>query len=268
MRYGPEHGDTLPMQFHVQPRGPRQFVDSTIVLTNRSTASAAERFTLAMRVLPHVTTVGDYTAGGFSAQYPARLPNGWELSVAYKMSVDHTGMCWDGIGVMPDIFCANTQEEIDAGTDHALEFAVEVLDQGPLQEQDESASLLHIRTSVVEAYLEGLEQGGVEAAVRAIEHVTAGDPDSFFLDVKHCIKSAQAFVVSGRSAEVIPLLELCLETYPQVAMTYGCLAKAHYDLGDLDGAREFVESGEKVTPMYSWERPLLDDVKAALDGGG
>jgi hypothetical protein len=97
------------------------------------------------------------------------MPNGWELLISYKMSVDHTGMCWDGIGVMPDLFCRNTDSEIKAGTDRALEFAIMLLEQGPLKKQDESASLLHIRTSLVEMYMEGLEKGGVEAAVKAVE---------------------------------------------------------------------------------------------------
>ncbi|MCP4007427.1 MAG: S41 family peptidase [bacterium] len=265
MRYGPEHDSTLPMHFHVQPRGPKQFTKSTILLTNRSTASAAERFTLAMRVLPHVTHVGDYTSGAFSAQYPAQLPNEWTLLISYKMSMDHTGLCWDGIGVMPDLFVRNTAEEIRARSDRALEFAVKLLEHAPLELQDESASLLHVRTSLVEAYVDGLEAGGVEAAVGAVREARSGDEDSYFLDGKHCLKTAQEYVQRKRASEVIPLLELCRDTYPQVAMTYGLLAEAYLNSGDVESASAVIAAGESVTPTFPWERPLLDRVRASLE---
>ncbi|MHC5113087.1 MAG: S41 family peptidase [Planctomycetota bacterium] len=264
MRYGPEHDDTLPMHFHVQPRGPAPFTKSTILLTNRSTASAAERFTLAMRVLPHVTHVGDYTSGAFSAQYPAPLPNGWSLLVSYKMSMDHTGLCWDGIGVMPDLFARNRADEIKARSDRALEFAVELAQHAPLRLQDESESLRHVRTSLVEAYVEELEAGGVDAAAGAVREVRSGDDDSFFLDVKHCLKTAQGYVTQGRAADVIPLLEICRDTYPQVVMTYGLLAEAYLKSGDAERARTTVAAGESLVPTFPWERPQLDRVRALL----
>lgn len=265
MRYGPEHDDTMPMQFHVQPRGPIQFKRSTVLLTNRATGSAAERFTLAMRVLPHVTSVGDYSAGAFSAKYRDRLPNGWSLDISYKVSVDHMGICWDGVGVMPDLYCENTPEAINAETDHALEFAIALLGSGPLKLQDESASLLHVKTSIVETFFEGLNKGGIEAAKGALDQARRGNPNDYFLDPKHCLNAADPLVFQDRAADAIPLLEFCIETYPRLAMAYGLLSAAHINNGDPESARAIVERGEAVEAWLPWERDLLNRVKAALE---
>ena len=70
-RYGPKHDDFWPEEFgNIEPGGPLQFTGPTVLLTDRISASAAEGFTMAMRVLPHVTVVGDTTEGALSSQFP------------------------------------------------------------------------------------------------------------------------------------------------------------------------------------------------------
>ena len=102
-RYGPKHDDLWPTEYrNTEPAGPLQFTRPTVLLANRISASAADGFVLAMRVLPHVTVLGDLTEGAFSAQFPDRLPNGWILWVAFKVVRDQNGACWDGVGVPPD----------------------------------------------------------------------------------------------------------------------------------------------------------------------
>ena len=68
-----------------------------------------------MRVLPHVTVVGDLTEGALSSQFPDKMPNGWTLWIAFKVIRDLNGVCWDGIGVPPDLRMVNTPEDIAAG---------------------------------------------------------------------------------------------------------------------------------------------------------
>jgi carboxyl-terminal processing protease len=79
-RYGPKHDDFWPPEYRaVEPAGPLQFTRPVVLLVHRHTSSGPEGFALAMRVLPHVTVVGDLTEGALSAQFPDRLPNGWTL---------------------------------------------------------------------------------------------------------------------------------------------------------------------------------------------
>ena len=99
-RYGPKHDDFWLEEYStIEPGGPLQFTGPTVLLTDRASASAAEGFVLAMRVLPHVTVVGDTTEGAFSSQFPDKMPNGWTLWVAFKELRDHDGVCWDGVGI-------------------------------------------------------------------------------------------------------------------------------------------------------------------------
>ena len=154
-RYGRKHDELLPPDYrNVVPSGPSQFTRPTVLLTDRFTASAAEGFTLAMRVQPHVTVVGDLTEGAFSAQAPDRMPNGWTLWVAFHVATDHNGVNWDGIGIPPDLRIVNTAADVAAGIDRPIEFSLDLLDKGTPAPQDESSSLANLKTSVVLTYLE------------------------------------------------------------------------------------------------------------------
>ncbi|MCX6557721.1 MAG: S41 family peptidase, partial [Candidatus Aminicenantes bacterium] len=127
-RYGLKHDDFWPEEFcNIEPAGPLQFTGPTVLLTDRISASAAEGFTMAMRVLPHVTVVGDTTEGALSSQFPDRMPNGWNLWVAFKEVRDHEGVCWDGVGIPPDLRILNSAANIAAGRDQVLEFAMKYL---------------------------------------------------------------------------------------------------------------------------------------------
>ncbi len=99
IRNGPKRDDFSPPKYwYVEPVGPRPFTKPVILLTHRFSVSAAENFALAMRLLPHVTVVGDATSGVFADVYRDRLPNGWQFSVSYKLFVDQDGFCWEGTG--------------------------------------------------------------------------------------------------------------------------------------------------------------------------
>jgi C-terminal processing protease CtpA/Prc len=125
---GPGHGDFAePVMWHVDPAGPMQFTKPVILLTDYTSGSAAENFALAMRVLPHATIVGDFTAGCFADADADKLPNGWYFSLSLNLFKDHNGICWEGIGVPPDLRITNTEEDISNKKDRVLEFAIELL---------------------------------------------------------------------------------------------------------------------------------------------
>ena len=73
------------------------------LVTNDVTASAAEIFTMCMRSLPQVTTVGLHTEGALSDILQKTLPNGWGLGLSNEIYHDHEGICHEGPGVPPQI---------------------------------------------------------------------------------------------------------------------------------------------------------------------
>ncbi|TPV96671.1 MAG: S41 family peptidase [Myxococcales bacterium FL481] len=87
----------------VEPRGDRSFVGPVVLLTSRNTISAAETFTLAMRALPQVTTVGTRTYGAFSDVLVRTLPNGWLVGLSNEVYEDPEGGVFEVVGVPPDV---------------------------------------------------------------------------------------------------------------------------------------------------------------------
>ncbi|MBN2266862.1 MAG: S41 family peptidase, partial [Candidatus Babeliaceae bacterium] len=131
IRIGPGYEDFGPPKYwHVEPASPRTFTKPVILLTDRTSVSAAENFTLAMRVLPHVTIVGDTTSGCHADSKGINLPNGWTVTVPFNLFLDPNGFCWEGIGIPPDIRQINTKNDLEAGRDRILELAIDLLKTG------------------------------------------------------------------------------------------------------------------------------------------
>jgi tetratricopeptide (TPR) repeat protein len=240
-----------------------------VLLINRDTASGPEAFTLAMRVLPHVTVVGDLTEGALSTQFPDRMPNGWTLWSAFKVMRDHAGICWDGLGIPPDLLVLNTPAEIAAGTDRQLEFAQRLLERGAPEPQDEAASLRAVKTSLVDEYARGVRQQQVEAAITALNRARAAGADTAFFGVDEAMQFADQCLGRKQYPAAIGLLQACQEDFPQLAATYAMLAKAYVGAGDVAAAEAALAQGKSVEPMFpsevaQIERARLEVRKAKL----
>jgi Peptidase family S41/Tricorn protease C1 domain len=130
-RDGPAHDDfTAPFAWYERPDGPRQFTGPIALLTNRWTASAAERFALALRVLPNVTFVGDTTQGAFPHAVPRELPNGWLYRVTVGVVVGPDRESYEGVGIPPDVAVNLAPADSAAGRDTILETAIALLANG------------------------------------------------------------------------------------------------------------------------------------------
>ncbi len=264
-RYGVKHDALWMVEYrNVEPGGPLQFTGPTVVLTDRFTASAAERFVLALRVLPHVTVVGDLTEGALSAQFPDRMPNGWTLWVSFRVVTDQNGVNWDGAGIPPDLRVVNTAADVAAGVDRPLEFAQQFLEKGTPAAQDESSSLVSLKTSLVETYLATVKAKGVQAAVSELTHLRAKPRGDYFLAVDEAMQEAGPLLAQKQYAEAIGLLQACQEEWPQLASTYAMLARAYLGKGDLAAAEAIMKRGEKVEPGLPSEVPQIEQAKAAI----
>jgi hypothetical protein len=116
------------IDFYISPKGPEQFLKPVVVLTSKSTGSAAEWFTLAMKTLPNATVVGDTTSGCFSPKVERELPNGWSFTLSSKIAVSAEMVQYEGFGIPPDFTILNTKNDLDNKRDAMLEKAIEVIE--------------------------------------------------------------------------------------------------------------------------------------------
>ncbi len=110
----------------VNPEG--EYIDKpVIVLTDRYTISAGERATMAFSVLPNVTIVGDTTNGAHGTLIGRELANGWFYSLVTQKVELADGKSYEGIGIAPDVYLKNVIDDVNAGVDKVLEYAVDEL---------------------------------------------------------------------------------------------------------------------------------------------
>ncbi|MDO1451200.1 S41 family peptidase [Rhodocytophaga aerolata] len=108
-----------------KPTGGYTFTKPTVVLTSILTSSAAEVFTLMMRQLPQVQTMGESTNGIFSTVLPKELPNGWLLTLSNERLTDAQGQVFEGTGIPVDIAAPfPSKAERDNGQDSGIEKAI------------------------------------------------------------------------------------------------------------------------------------------------
>jgi len=232
-RVGPGHGDFAePYYWHVDP-SERTFTKPIVLLTSRLSISAAENFALAMRVLPHVTVVGDTTSGCFADMVWFDLPNGWRYSLSRNLFVDYTGRCWEGTGVPPDVLVHG--EHVEGDKDRAFETALELLrgDGPPLQ--DESASAAAVRQNLVETLARGLESGGFDEARAAFDGEKRGlPPESWYIHERDINALGYQMLTDGRLDDAVGVFELQVELLPQNANAYDSLGEAYMKRGETE----------------------------------
>ncbi len=98
-------GDGLgPVQnYYMEPAGGLRFAGPVYLLTAMRTASAGEIFTLCMRALPQVHTVGRPTLGILSDNLKKHLPNGWVCSISNEFYRTPKGELFEGSGIPVDV---------------------------------------------------------------------------------------------------------------------------------------------------------------------
>ncbi|RPI18127.1 MAG: hypothetical protein EHM58_06825 [Ignavibacteriae bacterium] len=128
-RNGPKHSDfTSPVTQTISPRkSSPNFTKQIILLTNRVTASASEMFALFFKQLPYSIQIGDSTSGSIGLIRGFQLPNGWLYEMPDGLTLTMDDKSLEGIGVVPDIYVRNTEEEIFRGYDRVLETALEYI---------------------------------------------------------------------------------------------------------------------------------------------
>lgn len=128
---GPGHEDfSEPFEFFYEPLSAPNIVwiKPVVLLTNRSTFSAANFFTAVMRSLPQVVHAGATTGGGSGMPATYELPGGWSVRMSAVSVLDSEGRVTEH-GIAPDEGCevALDPEMALAGKDSMIEFAISLI---------------------------------------------------------------------------------------------------------------------------------------------
>lgn len=125
---GKGHSDfSTPYSFTYSPATDHvRWLRPVVVLTNRSTYSAANNFAAIMRTLPQVTQLGATTGGGGGMPFSSELPCGWAVRMSGSPILDPNGESTEK-GVTPHIAVDITPYDTAMGRDPILDTALEVI---------------------------------------------------------------------------------------------------------------------------------------------
>ena len=129
---GPGHDDfsePYPITYKPAPAGRVRWGKPVVVLTNRSTFSAANNFASVMRCLPGVTLVGATTGGGSGMPYSSELPCGWSVRFSACSMLDVEGRSTES-GIEPHVAVDLDPADALQGHDTILDRAIQIIKNG------------------------------------------------------------------------------------------------------------------------------------------
>ncbi|MFT3995562.1 MAG: S41 family peptidase [Dysgonomonas sp.] len=107
----------------VKPYDGIRFTKQIVLLTNRSTYSAANEFAGMMKYFDNVIQMGDTTGGGGASPSSYFLMNGWEIRLSSMPFLSKEKETWE-FGVMPDIVSELKTEDEAKSVDTIIEQAI------------------------------------------------------------------------------------------------------------------------------------------------
>lgn len=125
--YNSANGFTPWQDVFLNPAQGNIYSKAIVILTNRRTFSAAERFVISVKAIDNVVVVGDTTAGGSGTPAVCELSNGWILRTSNTQTKLPSGLDFQGIGIAPDITVSLSDADIENGNDVILNRAIEIL---------------------------------------------------------------------------------------------------------------------------------------------
>lgn len=266
-RNGQKHTDFEPLKYcYLEPGGPLQFTKNVILLTDHTTGSASEVFAMCMRTLPYVTIIGDTTSGCFGDAYGEFLPNKWQFMCTYGLITDRDGVCWEGIGIIPDIYQINTLEDKQAGKDKVLELAVNLINTNSLKikknkvyKEDSYISLLKV--------LQEYRNCDLKSAKRAFYKAKSENRGAYYLNWDEMMNFAGELEKEGKVDYAIEILKMAIDEFPNTIYLYERLARTCNDAGKTEMAKIYYKKLiDKNRLSYPWEKAWDKDAKKVLNG--
>lgn len=137
---GPGHSDfSEPYPIEYKPAEGVRWLKPVIILTNRSTYSAANTFVAVMKGFEHVAVIGDITGGGSGMPFTSEIPCGWAVRMSASPTYDASMQLTEN-GVEPTEGGRIDMDPLEKiiGHDSILDLAIKVLEKvGEEIEKDE-----------------------------------------------------------------------------------------------------------------------------------
>jgi len=111
----------------IRPRDGKRYLGPLVVLTGGLTNSSAEDFAIELHTGGRATLVGQTSGGSAGNALKSSLPGGGTLRIATFTALIPGGEEYVGVGVVPDVKVSPTREDLAAGRDAVLEWAMELL---------------------------------------------------------------------------------------------------------------------------------------------
>ena len=111
----------------IKPEGAFQYLKPIAILMNKSSLSSAEIFVMILATQNHVTTIGDYTAGGLGFSDYRELQNGWGYRLTTTLASNVNDEIFEGTGIPPQELVHITSDDSIHRSDPQLERAVALL---------------------------------------------------------------------------------------------------------------------------------------------
>ncbi len=255
---------TSPRYWQIKPEGCLFNTKPVILLTHRHSASSSENLALAMKVIPCATIIGDFTSGVFGGACPFTLPNGWKVFITFKKIVDHNNQCWEGIGVMPDIYQVNTDKDIQDNKDNILELAIKAIKSESLEMNYDIQSETKVKTSIPLILYNSLNNLSKEEAINQFRSLSKNLTNTYYLDIEEMWIIGDQLLEENKIEEANVVLSLIFETFrtdwslsPAAPMWW------YYIYCDKADFKEVIfKKALEITPNYIWQKKLQD---AAID---
>ena len=147
---GPGHGDfSEPYPYYFEPATEQvRWFKPVVILTNRSTFSAANNFVAVMKGLPHVAIIGATTGGGSGMPFTSEIPCGWAVRFSASPVYDANMKLTEyGIDPTPGGEIDLDPQQAQNGIDTMLEFAIDALNRAAQNKENPSKTLYNIKNS-------------------------------------------------------------------------------------------------------------------------
>lgn len=244
LKHGPgRHDFTGPRDWILTPPPAGGYARPVVVLTNQRTFSAGETFLLALRVLPHVTTLGTPTAGAMGETENEVLASGWVYRTDMQRTLDADGRSWAGSGIPPDLHVRNTAQEIDRGRDRVLEAGIGLLSSGagagaaPGDVAGDSS--LSFRLPLADSLVVWIDQQGWRPAMARFRRARA-DTSTWSLvedwEAGDLVTLGNRLLDGGDVDAALAVLEVAIVAYPESYRPVYKIAEAYERLGRWDEA--------------------------------
>ncbi|MCP4661805.1 MAG: tetratricopeptide repeat protein, partial [bacterium] len=142
-----------------------------------------------------------------------------------------------------------------------------LIESGALGPQEESASLVDLRDSLVEELADGLERDGPQRAAATFRQHRSSDPDAYYVDEDDLRELWQELDGEDDHEAALTVATLWVEEFPSSYVAHRDLGKSLAAGGDAGRALASFETARRLNrASYPWEKQELEEIDSLLAG--